>query len=250
MTEPNQSRDAALGAIELIDPADQNNGTGTEYEPLGQAIARMVREAIHDGRLPPGMPIRQEALAKRLGASRIPVREALRQLESEGLVTLVPHSGARVARLDIVEHVEIYRIREALEPIAIAESATRLTDKQLAELNDLAVLIENSQSDPNLWILHDRTFHLATYAAAPLPRLLKMINEFWNSTQHYRRAHLRTFTPKTFQIIHLEHRMILEALERHDPIDAEQRQRSHIRRTRLDLTSHAELFEQHQKSGA
>jgi DNA-binding GntR family transcriptional regulator len=244
VTEPNESRDAALGAIELIDLADQENGTGTGYEPLGQAIARVVREAIHDGRLRPGTPIRQEALAKRLGASRIPVREALRQLESEGLVTLVPHSGARVARLDIAEHVEIYRIREALEPIAIAESATRLTEEQLAELRDLAAVIEASQADPNLWIRHDRTFHLATYAAAPLPRLLRMINEFWNSTQHYRRAHLSTFTAQTFEIIHLEHRMILEALERHDPVDAEQRQRSHIRRTRLDLTAHAELFEQ------
>ena len=111
------------------------------------------------------------------------------------------------------------------------------------------VLIEDSQSDPNLWIRHDRTFHLATYAAAPFPRLLRMINDFWNSTQHYRRAHLKTFTPQTFEIIHLEHRMILDALERHDPIDAEQRQRSHIRRTRLDLTAHAELFDP-QDSGA
>lgn len=243
MTEANEPRDAGVGAIELIDLAGQENGTGTGYEPLGQAIARVVREAIQDGRLRPGTPIRQEALAKRLGASRIPVREALRQLESEGLVTLVPHSGARVARLDISEHIEVYRIREALEPIAIAESATRLTEEQLHELRELMVLVEDSQSDPNLWIRHDRTFHLATYEAAPFPRLLRMINDFWNSTQHYRRAHLKTFTPETFEIIHLEHRMILEALERHDPVDAEQRQRSHIRRTRLDLTAHAELFD-------
>jgi DNA-binding GntR family transcriptional regulator len=243
MTDANEPRDAALSAIELIDLGGQENGTGTGYEPLGQAIARVVREAIHDRRLRPGTPIRQEALARRLGASRIPVREALRQLESEGLVTLVPHSGARVARLDISEHIEVYRIREALEPIAIAESATRLNDEQLQELRKLMALIEDSQSDPNLWIRHDRTFHLATYAAAPFPRLLRMINDFWNSTQHYRRAHLKTFTSQTFEIIHLEHRMILDALERHDPVDAEQRQRSHIRRTRLDLTAHAELFD-------
>jgi DNA-binding GntR family transcriptional regulator len=249
VTEANEPRDVALRAIELIDLASQENGTGTGYEPLGQAIARVVRGAIHDGRLPPGTPIRQEALARRLGASRIPVREALRQLESEGLVTLVPHSGARVARLDISEHIEVYRIREALEPMAIAESATRLTDEQLQELRELMVLIEHSQSDPNLWVRHDRTFHLATYAAAPFPRLLRMINDFWSSTQHYRRAHLKTFTAQTFAIIHLEHRMILDALERHDPVDAEQRQRSHIRRTRLDLTAHAELFDS-QDAGA
>jgi DNA-binding GntR family transcriptional regulator len=72
-----------------------------------------------------------------------------------------------------------------------------------------------------------------------------MIHGFWNTTQQYRRAHVSTFTEHTFDIIHMEHRMILEALERHDPVDAEERQRSHIRRTRLDLTAHAdELFDE------
>jgi DNA-binding GntR family transcriptional regulator len=244
VTERNDPRDEALSVIGLIDLGGEENGAGAGYEPLGQAVARVLRDSILDGRLRPGTPIRQEALAKRLGTSRIPVREALRQLESEGLLTLVPHSGARVARLDIAEHIEVYRIREALEPMAIAESATRLSDAQLAELHRLAALIEASQANPQLWIRHDRTFHLATYAAAPFPRLLRMIDDFWNSTQHYRRAHLSTFTPQTFEIIHLEHRLILEALDRRDPVDAEQRDRSHIRRTRLDLTAHAELFDQ------
>jgi DNA-binding GntR family transcriptional regulator len=70
-----------------------------------------------------------------------------------------------------------------------------------------------------------------------------MIHGFWNTTQQYRRAHVSTFTAHTFDIIHMEHRMILEALERHDPVDAAERQRSHIRRTRLSLTERAdELF--------
>jgi DNA-binding GntR family transcriptional regulator len=231
--------DVAIGSIPPID----QTGNG-DRQPLGQAIASRLREAILDGHLPPGTPIRQEALAQHLGTSRIPVREALRQLESEGMLTLVPHSGARVARLDLSEHIELYRIREALEPMAIAESAERLTEAQLSELSDLADLIENSRSDPQEWIRHDRTFHLLSYAAAPFPRLLRMIHGFWNTTQQYRRAHLSTFTERTFDIIHMEHRMILEALERHDPVDAAERQRSHIRRTRLDLTAHAdEIFD-------
>src|SRR5581483_9108070 len=82
--------DAAIVAIDPICPAP--NG---DRELLGQAIAARLREAILDGRLAPGTPIRQEALAQQLGTSRIPVREALRQLESEGLLTLVPHSGAQ-----------------------------------------------------------------------------------------------------------------------------------------------------------
>jgi DNA-binding GntR family transcriptional regulator len=216
-----------------------------DREPLGQTIAARLREAILDGQLPPGTPIRQEALAQQFGTSRIPVREALRQLESEGMLTLVPHSGARVARLDLEEHIELYRIREALEPMAIAESAQRLSDAQLRELRELGMLIEQSQNDLQAWIRHDRAFHLLSYAAVPFPRLLRMIHGFWNTTQQYRRAHVTTFTDETFQVIHMEHRMILEALERHDPVDAEERQRSHIRRTRLDLTSQAgNVFDQ------
>lgn len=239
MSESSSQRTASDSSIDTIDSI---NGAlnGERRLPLGQVIANRVREAIVDGRLPPGTPIRQEALANHLGTSRIPVREALRQLESEGMLTLVPHSGARVARLDLSEHIELYRIREALEPIAIGESAKLLTEPQLQELRDLAELIERSKDDPQAWIRHDRTFHLATYAAAPMPRLLQMIHGFWNGTQQYRRAHVSTFKDRTYETVHAEHRMILEALERKDPLDSEERQRSHIRRTRLDLTSHAE----------
>lgn len=237
--------DVAISAIQPIDSA----GNG-DRQPLGQTIAARVREAILDGHLPPGTPIRQEALAQHLGTSRIPVREALRQLESEGMLTLVPHSGARVARLDLSEAIEVYRIREALEPIAIAESAERLTDTQLEELRDLAERIEASRSDPQEWIRHDRTFHLLSYAAAPSPRLLRMIHGFWNTTQQYRRAHVSTFTDRTYEIIHMEHQMILEALERHDPVDAAERHRSHLRRTRLDLTRFADkVFDEPARRG-
>ncbi len=230
--------DAAIVAIDPICPAP--NG---DRELLGQAIAARLREAILDGRLAPGTPIRQEALAQQLGTSRIPVREALRQLESEGLLTLVPHSGARVARLDLKELIELYRLREALEPMAIAESATRLSDGQLVELRSLAALIEASRADLQAWIRHDRTFHLLSYDAAPFPRLQRMVHGFWNTTQQYRRAHVSRFDDHTFDIIHMEHRMIVDALERHDPVDAAERQRSHIRRTRLSLTERAdELF--------
>ncbi len=239
MSEGSERPLALEGWIASITPIGPTTN-GDRSEPLGQAIASRLREAIIDGHLPPGTPIRQEALAQQLGTSRIPVREALRQLESEGLLTLVPHSGARVARLDLNEHIELYRIREALEPMAIAESAKHLTDAQLDELRELAGIIEAAQDDQQAWIRHDRTFHLLTYAAAPFPRLLRMIHGFWNSSQQYRRVHVSTFDQHTFDVIHMEHQMILEALERHDPVDAEERQRSHIRRTRLALTARAQ----------
>lgn len=221
------------------------NGSAAEaknYEPMASVVARSIREAILNGRLKPGDRIRQEDIARRLGTSRIPVREALRQLETEGLVSLVPHSGARVALMDYEGFSELYRLREVVEPMAIAESATRLSDAQLVRLAELVDVVEQSADDPLRWLEADRRLHLESYAAAPLPRVLSMIEGFWNQTQQYRRAYLYTVQPQ-IEIVTAEHRLILEALERRDPHDAASLQLLHIRRTRMTLTPHAELFQ-------
>ncbi len=221
-----------------------------EGEPLSEVATRYLRDAILEGRLRGGARIRQEAVARELGTSRIPVREALRQLENEGLVHLVPRSGARVARLDFEESAEVYRIREELEPLAIAQSAPGLTDAQIDHLRELMLQIERSD-DPAIWLLCDRRFHLASYAAAPMPRLLKMIENFWNSTQQYRRvyygmvASARQSAPTSdLPMTHTDHRLLFDALERRDPVDAESVLRMHIRRTRLTLARHREMFDQ------
>jgi DNA-binding GntR family transcriptional regulator len=213
----------------------------TPYEPLASIVGRSIREAILDGRLTPGERIRQEDIARRLGTSRIPVREALRQLETEGLVTLVPHSGARVAVMDFEGFSELYKLRESVEPMAIAESTPRLDDEQLARLRELMLVIEAASDDPLRWLEADRHFHLGSYAAAPLPRVLTMIEGFWNQTQQYRRAYLYAVR-ENIDIVNYEHRLLLEALERRDASDAADLQRLHIRRTRTTLAPHSELF--------
>jgi DNA-binding GntR family transcriptional regulator len=220
--------------------APRNNN---DYEPLGNVVTRQVREAILEGRLKPGIRVRQQELARQFGVSRIPVREALRRLESEGLITVVPHSGARVARMDIGECTELYRLRELIEPMALAESVPNLTDQRLAELRGLLSAIEESSEDIPRWLELDRRFHLESYAAAPLPRVLTMIERFWNRTQHYRRAYLGTDHGSKVSAANAEHRLMFDALEGRDPEDAANRLRSHLHRTRTTLTRHPELFE-------
>ncbi|MFT4038931.1 MAG: GntR family transcriptional regulator [Thermomicrobiales bacterium] len=220
-----------------------------EGEPLSEVATRYLRAAILDGRLRPGARLRQEAIARELGASRIPVREALRTLENEGLVSLTPRSGARVARLDYAEHAELYRIREELEPLALAESTPRLTDEAIAHLRDLKEQIEASR-DPGLWLILDRQFHLASYAAAPMPRLLRMIEGYWNTTQQYRRVYYgmvaatwRSDDP-ALPMTHVDHTQLMDALERRDAADASAIMRLHIRRTRLTLAASQHLFDE------
>lgn len=213
-------------------------------------VARHLRSSILNGRLKPGEWVRQEAVAEALGTSRIPVREALRQLENEGLVSLVPFSGARVAKVDVGEYEEIYLMREWLEPLAIRESLPFLTDDLLAELRTQVVRIEEAEF---IWDIldHDRRFHLLSYSAARRPRLLRMIEGFWNSTQQYRRAFYQTIAGADGRIpagslpmTHLDHRLLVDALERRDSDSAESVIRAHIRRTRLVLTNHREVFDE------
>jgi DNA-binding GntR family transcriptional regulator len=232
-------RDVRAALEEVTGESLSADGKG--YEPLASVVSRSIREAILNGRLKPGDRIRQEDIGRRLGTSRIPVREALRQLETEGLVSLVPHSGARVAVMDRDGFLELYRLREVVEPMAIRESASRLSDSQLAHLRELIEITEATADDPLRWLEADRRFHLESYAAAPLPRVLSMIEGFWNQTQQYRRAYLQAVRPN-MGIVIAEHRLILEALERRDPDDAASLQRVHIRRTRTTLEPHTELF--------
>jgi DNA-binding GntR family transcriptional regulator len=212
-------------------------------ELRGQLVARRIREAIVGGRLRPGDRVPQDTLAREFGTSRIPVREALAELESEGLVTLVPHAGARVAKVNLAELIEVYRIREAVEPLVIAESAEHLTDGQLSDLRLTVERIEASVGSPESWLQLDRCFHVATYAGAELPRARTIVDGLWNQTQHYRRVLIMALDAKGFEVVHLEHRAILDALERRSGEDAAGALRSHLRRTRETLARRAHVSE-------
>ena len=226
------------------DPSPRSIAAGTAYEPRAQDIARRLREAIHEGRLKAGQPVRQEAVAEEFGVSRIPVREALRQLEAEGLVVIRPHSGARVASLDYAECDEIYKMRERLEPLALAESMAHITDEQVAEAERLAERLATLPNDPPVpWLTADRELHLACYAGVATPRLLRTIVGFWNTTQQYRRILLTTFSEHDFALQEAEHLLIVDALAERNPRTGEDVMRAHIDRSRRRLARHRELFD-------
>ena len=126
------------------------------YRPMSRDIAANLRQAILEGRIEPGERIRQESIAEASGVSRIPVREALRQLENEGLITHVPHAGARVSRHDPQEMLELYLLRESLEPLLLSHSVVNLTDTQLGELHESMDRVRAVETDVQTWLLEDR----------------------------------------------------------------------------------------------
>lgn len=218
-------------------------GTTTSSASLTDYVAGEIRESIFDHRLKPNEPIRQEKIAQELGVSRIPVREALRRLESEGLVVIRPYSGARVAVLDLVECEEIYKIRERLEPLALSESMLHLTPQQLDDVERLAVELLGKRGSGAAWLEGDRNFHLATYAGITTPRLLKMIIGYWNTTQHYRRLLLSTFSEHDYEMVESEHALIVDAVRTRNVRVGEEVLRMHIERSRARLFDRATLFD-------
>ena len=220
------------------------DSTATPEQALqGYRIADELRQAILAGAKPPGSRIRQEELAAHFGTSRIPVREALRQLESEGLVLLIPNSGAWVAKLNLRECTETYQIRERLEPLAIAESIPRMNEATIERIAQLAKEIDETDSVETALRL-DREFHLLTYKAADMPSLYVIAERFWNTTQQYRRAYAATIGREAAWISNYEHKLLVEAIQRRDAEGAERILFGHIRRTRLELQKHPEIFDE------
>lgn len=205
-------------------------------------VAGQLRTAILGGTIGPGERVRQEEVAQRSGASRLPVREALRMLAAEGLIENEPHKGARVPRLSMREVDVMYRMREQLEPLALAESLPELTADDLARLGDLQDRIEQG-GDVGRFLELDREFHLLTYRGCRVEQLTSTVVRLWNSTQHYRRAFVQLSGPERMWVVNAEHRLLLDALVRRDQTDAGRFLAGHIRRTRIELGHHPGVFE-------
>ncbi|MGW5253513.1 GntR family transcriptional regulator [Streptomyces sp. NPDC004012] len=220
---------------------NHSDGTSKPSTVASQRVADYLRAGILSGQLPPGSRIMQEELAAALGSSRLPVREALRIMAAEGLVVLKPNSGARVSKLELVECEDTYKIRERLEPLALAESIPHLGASDIARLNEIQDEIEKDD-DAERFLTLDRELHLTSYVGCRNGQLTTMIRRFWNTTQHYRRAYTRIANSADRQLVNAEHRLIVAAITDRDIPDAERFLAAHIRRTRLALARHPELF--------
>ena len=206
-------------------------------------IAGALRAAILEGSYRPGERIRQEDVAARSGASRIPVREALRTLQAEGLVTLVANSGAWVTKLTLAECAELYQIRERLEPLLLRTSLPALDGDAIGRLTELAAAMEAADDDVDAFLRADRAFHWASYAGAGPGETREVIGRMWNATQHCRREFTRLAAGRSgLGATHLEHRLLIDCLRRADADDAERVLVMHIRRTRSELARHPEIF--------
>jgi DNA-binding GntR family transcriptional regulator len=212
-------------ALAAIRPADRGHRT------LAERAFAAVHEAIVTGMVEPGERLPIEDLAEVLDMSPMPIREALRQLDSVGLVENIPHRGARVTGLSIDDLREVYEARLALEPIAVRHAAERFTeaDAELArDRLDRHVKAYKRGPAREIWSTHT-AFHFALYEAARSRWMNRLIRPLWETSERYRFAMLPIRA--NLEQRQFEHQRILEACIEHRPAAASRELYNHLART-------------------
>lgn len=160
------------------------------HRSVHEAVADGLREMILSGQLKPGDWLRQDEMAEAFGVSTMPVREALRQLQAEGLVTLHRRRGAAVASLSVAELDEVYRIREALETLAVEWAAENIEHIPIETLDSLIGEIEAAEAhldDVDRRLRLVREFFFTIFQASERAHLLRMLSSLWDLCHQYRR---------------------------------------------------------------
>jgi DNA-binding GntR family transcriptional regulator len=193
-------------------------------------VATRVREEILDGALKPGTRISVAGLSSRLGVSHIPVREAIRRLEAEGLVETQPHRGPVVATVDLDELHHIYDLRRALETHLIRAAATRYLPEQLKEINHLLDwLLECDPKEGDEFYKAHHAFHHALLEPALNPWAERIHGLLWQSAERYQRMYAIAYGSVTAG--HREHRRLAKAAEERDGETLAKTLTAHLDRT-------------------
>ena len=198
------------------------------YKPLRELVFAAIREAFISGRLKPGERLMEVQLAEEMGVSRTPVREAIRKLELEGLVVMVPRKGAYVAGLTLKDVAEVFEIRGSLEGLAAALAAERITDEEITSLDKILEDISKAgkEEDTKTVIKKDMEFHQVLFSASRNDRLAQMINKLKEQIDRFRTQSFSN--PARLKSVLSEHEQIIEAIKQGDAENAERLAKEHI----------------------
>ncbi len=199
-----------------------------EYLPLRDVVFNTLRQAILTGDFLPGERLMEITLAKRLGVSRTPVREAIRKLELEGLVVMIPRKGAAVARITVSDLKDVLEVRCHLEEFAASIACDRITEEEKAQLTVALKAFEQAIEDKDLRLIAQRDveFHDVIFRATKNKRLLQIINNLREQIYRYRIEYIKDFG--YHETLVKEHKEILDAIFSGNKEAAEKIMRTHI----------------------
>jgi DNA-binding GntR family transcriptional regulator len=198
------------------------------YKPLREVVFESLREAIIGGRLKPGERLMEAQLAEELGVSRTPVREAIRKLELEGFVAMLPRKGAYVAGISLKDIVDVFEIRGALEALAAGLAAERITEGELDQMERCLLQASEAGDRENLsaFVAVDTGFHELIYRASRNQRLFQIVTLLQEQVQRFRTVSLSQ--PGRFKDATEEHRQIIEAISERNVELAQNLAKEHI----------------------
>jgi DNA-binding GntR family transcriptional regulator len=231
----------------------RGHGASTSVIPrksLSSAVAERLRDKIVRGEIPEGAQLRQDAIAQEFEVSRIPVREALRQLQAEGLITLVPNRGAVVSLLSCEEIEELFEIRAVLEPEVLRVSIPNLTEADFKEAEEILKTYDvalSDEGDIGEWGRLNWLFHSTLYAGARRPQFMAVIRNINYNGERYIR--LQLYLTRAMERAREEHRMLLELCRKREVERACELLARHIRTAGKSLSVFVAEHRQKQEAG-
>lgn len=203
-----------------------------QYLPLRDVVFRTLRQAILRGELKPGERLMEIRLANQLGVSRTPIREAIRMLELDGLVIMVPRKGAQVAQITEKDLNDVLEVRLGLEELAVKLACERITEAELRSLyqasRSFEKLLETETDDLQELAQADVAFHDVIYQATNNERLIQLLNNLREQMYRYRIEYLKDV--KSRRSLVEEHDALYERMKKRDLMGAQKMIREHIER--------------------
>lgn len=212
----------------MIENQDHLKDTMNEYLPLRDVVFNTLRRAIITGEFAPGERLMEISLANRLGVSRTPVREAIRKLELEGLVIMIPRKGAQVAKITEKSLRDVIEIRCVLEEFAASLACERITEEGKEKLKQAHwQFVEAVQSNDIITIVEkDENFHDAIFQATCNDKLITIINNLREQFYRYRMEYVKDI--EQHSVLVTEHERLLQAIFNQDSETAKQIMRTHL----------------------
>ena len=198
------------------------------YKPLREIVLEALKDAIVNGKLKPGERLMEQQVAEELGVSRTPVREAIRKLEIEGFIIIIPRKGAYVSDISLKDIAQVFEVRAAMEALAAGLAAQRIADDQMEKLERKLVEVKNAvdNSDLDNIIQFDTDFHEIIYDASRNDRLVQILNNLREQIQRYRTASLAS--PGRLKDTLREHQELVDAISTRNVALAQKVAKEHI----------------------
>lgn len=200
----------------------QDDSMMLQRDTLPMQVLNKLMDWIMDGKLKMGEKLNTEELARQLGVSRMPIREALKSLEKMGLAESIPYVGVKLVSLEQEDVLQIYLMRQLLEPLAAGEACKKITEEQIHELEEIhkeyIPIVEADEIEAKKLYLQNRKFHFAIYSISEMDRVCAMIESLWDTLSFFKLIYGRDVIKNTNGAKNMiaEHQGYIDALKDRD----------------------------------